>query len=123
MQQLKWDTSVMDLSKLLEMGADRPGLVERYLRQFADIVPGRIEKLELESAQQNRKAVRQIVHQMKPQLLFFGLPIPSGDFELLQDTSIPLSGDGLSQLVAKVIGLLQAALREINQLLQTHFTQ
>lgn len=89
----------------------------KYLLQFKELIPERCTQLKVALENNNRLIIRQILHKMSPQLQFFGI----------QDVAIPISRlecefevmeyHEIHDMVINIICKLDAALKEVNQLL------
>lgn len=98
-------------------GGDKKSTIN-YLRQFQELIPDRIEKLKENLNNKDRKGTRQILHQMSPQIQFFGIPdvvvhIKKLEFEY---KAIPI--EDLKSLVENIILKLKLALEDIDLILK-----
>lgn len=92
----------------------------KYLNQFKELIPERLDQLQSVVADQNRFEVRRIVHQMSPQIQFFGI---SGITPLIQQLELEyetISLEDLKAQVAQIIGILEKSLAEVSQLIDTY---
>ena len=95
--------------------------MRKYLDQFLDLIPQRVEELTGALKKDQRVLVRKILHKMSPQLEFFGI----------QDTMIPIRRlefeyetmlyNDLEMLVNGIIYKLDGALSDIERVIQTDF--
>ena len=118
---MHWNQQVLDLSNLIEIARGDNERMEKYLRQFQELIPGRIKKLQQSLSQEERKSIRQILHQMSPQLQFFGIPeviIHIRRLELEYET-MPIAD--LTKLVHNLVCRLNAASEEVENILVQHF--
>ena len=63
-------TKVIDLGSVIQIGRGDEQRVIRYLRQFIELIPSRLEQVESALEAGDRASVRQHLHQMSPQLQF-----------------------------------------------------
>lgn len=119
--EISWNSERINLERLMAMGQDRHGLVERYLRQFLELVPQRVESLELAIAQKEFESARLIIHQMKPQLHFFGLPIQWAALENIPNLIESKKHEVLIDLFKELKTTLNNSVLEVESLIQTHF--
>lgn len=118
---IKWNKDILDLSSLQELSRRNPDAFERYLRQFQELIPGRIEALAESLSAGERKRVRQILHKMSPQLQFFGVPDILEPIKRLEHEYETIDLGALQQLVELVVERLSAALLEVDHILDTYF--
>jgi HPt (histidine-containing phosphotransfer) domain-containing protein len=64
----------IDTTQLVQISRGDKDRMMKYLSQFEELIPQRIESLQERLGEEDRKGVRQILHQMSPQLQFFGVP-------------------------------------------------
>ncbi len=118
---IKWNKDILDLSSLQELSRRNPDAFERYLRQFQELIPGRIEALEESLSAGERKMVRQILHKMSPQLQFFGIPDVLAPIKRLEHEYETIELSDLQQLVEVVVERLSTAIVEVDNILDTYF--
>ncbi|GAB5408383.1 MAG: hypothetical protein BalsKO_07480 [Balneolaceae bacterium] len=118
---VEWDTNFIDPKNLIEISRGDPKRMLKYLLQFQELMPERIENLKLELLFNNRGKIRQILHSMSPQLQFFGIPeiiIPIQRLELEYET---MPTKELESIVENVLLKLEKALQEINLIIHQNF--
>jgi len=106
----------IDSTQLVQIARGDKERMLKYLTQFEELIPQRIEHLKERLAEEDRRSVRQILHQMSPQLQFFGIPDVVEPIQNLatQYETIPISE--LHELVLFIIHQLEHAMEEIQQL-------
>ena len=134
----KLSLSIIETEKLIAMNAERhktfinlENLVSiargdsdrmlKYLKQFQELIPERLEQLKDALAENDRKQTRQILHKMSPQLQFFGIQdvaFPIQRLEMEYET-MPLFE--LNALVNDIINKLEGAISEVTKTIQTGF--
>ena len=118
---IDWNTTHIDLQNLINISGGDQQKILNYLNQFQELIPPKVEKLKAGIQAENRLVVRKILHQVSPQLHFFGVPDvvdPIRRLELEYE-SIPIQD--LRLLVKDVVMKLQRAIEEINLILETNF--
>lgn len=93
----------------------------KYLRQFQELIPERIERLKERLQAEDRKVVRQILHQMSPQLEFFGIPEVTAPIRRLEYEYETIPLDQLKTLVNNILAQLDGACKEVKMILETNF--
>ena len=109
----------IDTSQLIQISRGDKERMRRYLEQFQELIPPRIDSLRDRLSESDRKGVRQILHQMSPQLQFFGVPevvVPIQRLALEYET-IPM--DELEKMVHFIIHQLNHASADIRSMLDT----
>jgi len=69
-----FNTQYINLQNLIAHSRGNQEKFEQYLRQFVELLPKRLDALAENAKSENRKLMRQQLHQMSPQLEFFGVP-------------------------------------------------
>jgi len=119
--EIKWDTASLDLQNLVSISRGDKGQVLKYLNQFQELVPERIKYLKTGMQEGDRRKIRQILHQMSPQLQFFGIPnvlTPIRRLELEYET---MSLEELEDLIDDILASLDRAMKEIEHVLKDYF--
>lgn len=109
--------SVIDLQNIITICRGDEGKMEKYLVQFIELIPERLEQLKLSLKDGDRIMIRQILHKMSPQIQFFGVQnittlIRRLEFEY---DSMPL--EELEVLLRKIFVKLEAAIDEVAKLI------
>ncbi|KAA3639748.1 MAG: hypothetical protein DWQ02_03185 [Bacteroidetes bacterium] len=114
---INWQTSYIDPENLIAISRGDDNRMIKYLRQFQELIPERIERLQECLVAEDRKMVRQTLHQMSPQLEFFGVPevIPPIRRLEYEYETIPL--EELKSLVKKILVQLDGACEEVKMIL------
>lgn len=116
-----WNANVINLTELIHISSGDKNRMLKYLQQFKELIPIRIENLRERLDAGDRKKIRQLLHQMSPQLQFFGIPnivIPLRRLELEYDT-MPMND--LNSLVGTIIIQLNLAIKEVDLILKEQF--
>ena len=119
---INWNSNFIDLQNLIDISRGDKNRTLKYLIQFQELIPERIENLKESLQEKDRKKTRQIVHKMSPQLKFFGIP----DIEVLilrlelEYTTMPL--EDLNSLVNDMLIKLESAVKEVDLILESNFT-
>ena len=111
--KLEWNTEYIDPKNLILISNGDSAKMVRYLRQFLELMPPRIQRLQDSLESEDRKMICQILHQMSPQLQFFGIPdvvIPIRRLEFEYE-SMPLQD--LISIVNELLLKLDGASKEV----------
>lgn len=119
--EIDWNTNYIDPQNLLNISRGDKNRMERYLRQFQELIPTRIDDLKKYQKNKDRKMIRQTLHQMSPQLQFFGIqgvvdPIRRLEFEY---QTIPL--EELKFLIDRILEKLDGACGEVDSIIEDNF--
>jgi len=111
----------VSLSNLQAISRGDPNRMLKYLNQFKELIPERLEQLKHALSKEDRKNIRQIVHKMSPQLQFFGIqdiiiPIQRLEFEY---ETIPYFE--LESIINDIIYKLEGAMSEVSKIIKTQF--
>ena len=118
---LQWNQELLDLTKLNEVTRGDSGRIKRYLNQFQELIPTRIGLMQEYLDTDNRNMIRQTVHQMSPQLHFFGLPGVSDSIERIEKEYVSMPMDELKELSFQLIHQLELAKAEIDRIVQENY--
>jgi len=112
-----YNTLHVDLINVLEISRGNELKKKKYLQQFIDLIPTRIEKLKQSLEAEDRVAVRKILHNMSPQLQFFKVEGVGGIIKKIEFEFHSMPMAELRQLTNQCIGKLTLALEEVNQII------
>jgi HPt (histidine-containing phosphotransfer) domain-containing protein len=118
---MHWNTKIINPQDLINISRGDHKIIHKYLLQFQELIPQRIDSLKESLKAEDRKQVRQLLHQMSPQIQFFGimdLVKPIRRLELDYET-MPL--EDLSTLVETVIIKLNLALNDVHLAITENF--
>lgn len=118
---MHWNTKIINPQDLINISRGENKIIHKYLLQFQELIPQRIESLKENLKAEDRKQIRQLLHQMSPQIQFFGivdLVKPIKRLELDYET-MPL--EELKTLVETVIIKLNLALNDVNLAIKENF--
>lgn len=118
---LKWNADYIDLNNLKTISRGDPEKALKYLNQFMDLIPQRIEHLKERLNAEDRKMTRQILHQMSPQLQFFGIPDVVEPIRRLEHEYETMPIDDLKSLVQEILLKLDGATKEIESVIKNSF--
>ncbi|MFK7776309.1 MAG: hypothetical protein AB8F94_29575 [Saprospiraceae bacterium] len=120
--EIEWNTNYIAPQNLINISRGDKNRMERYLRQFQELIPARVEDLKKHLNDNDRKMIRQTLHQMSPQLQFFGIqnvvvPIRRLEFEY---QTMPL--DDLEILINGILEKLDGACGEVDSIIEKNFS-
>ena len=118
---MHWNTKIINPQDLIKISRGDDKIILKYLLQFQELIPQRIDSLKESLKAEDRKQVRQLLHQMSPQIQFFGimdLVKPIRRLELDYET-MPL--EELNTLIETVIIKLDLAINDVNLAIKENF--
>ena len=118
---INWNTNHIDLQNLITISRGDKNRMLKYLNQFQELIPQRIESLKSSLEVEDRKTTRQILHQMSPQLQFFGIPDVVTPIRRLEHEYRTMPLEDLKSLVKDILLKLDGACKEIEQIIKDHF--
>jgi HPt (histidine-containing phosphotransfer) domain-containing protein len=118
---MEFSTSYIDLSNVKIISRGDSQRMEKYIRQFYELIPERLELLKKALLEEDRAQIRQITHKMAPQLQFFGVQQISIPIKRLELEYLSMSIKELHELVSGIIAKLEDAIAEISTILKLHF--
>ena len=114
-------TTHINLENLLAIARSSKEKMYIYLKQFSVLIRERSEKLRESLLSENRTAIRKILHNMSPQIQFFGVPgvVESIKKLELEYQSMPMPE--LKQLVEDILKKLNIALKEVEEIIKKNY--
>jgi hypothetical protein len=88
----------------------------KYLKQFSQLIPSRIEAIETCLNKNDRVQLRKEVHAAKPQILFFGISQVKSNIEKIEQESETMQADEMIKTVSQLSQGLRLALEEVNSI-------
>jgi hypothetical protein len=119
--KIQWNKNYLDLENLLHLSRGDNNQIMKYLNQFLELIPTRVESLKKNMEEGNRKMIRQILHQMSPQLQFFGIPEVIIPIRKLEHEYETIAMEDLKSLVNEILMKLDHATKEVTLILKKHF--
>ncbi|TNE60526.1 MAG: hypothetical protein EP344_07075 [Bacteroidetes bacterium] len=119
--EIKWDTTYIDPQNLISISRGDKTMMLKYLNQFQELIPLRIENLKASLAAEDRKMIRQILHQMSPQLQFFGIPGILTPIRRLEHEYETMPMEDLKNLINDILAKLAGATEEVELILKNNF--
>lgn len=116
-----WNTQHVDLENLLAISRGSSERMLKYLLQFKELIPLRIQSLKNSVEADERKMIRQILHQMFPQLQFFGISGILNPIRRLEHEYESMPKKELEELVLVILTKLEHANNEVNRIIETKF--
>ncbi len=118
---IHWNTTIVNPQELINISRGDKNRMLKYLYQFQALIPARIEALKESLMAEDRKKVRQILHQMTPQLQFFGIEDVISPIKKLELEYATMPFEDLSSLVDKILNKLNIALKDVDSILEDNF--
>jgi HPt (histidine-containing phosphotransfer) domain-containing protein len=119
--EIKWQTKYLDPQNLIEVSHGDERRLLKYLNRFQELIPQRIEKLQQSLEAEDRNSIRQTVHQMSPQLQFFGVLDIEATVRRLEFEYETLPLKELNSLVHDFLAKLEGVREEVNMILKLNF--
>lgn len=116
-----WNPDIIDLQNLISISRGDRKKALKYLHQFQELIPQRIVSLKGFLEQEDRKMIRQTLHQMSPQLQFFGIPGVVNPIQSLELEYQTLPINDLVKIVDDILIKLELATKEIDSVLTKSF--
>lgn len=118
---IHWNTTVINPIELIHISRGDKKILHKYLLQFKDLIPQRIESLKESLNAEDRKRVRQILHQMSPQLQFFGIQDIVQPIRRLEHEYETMPFEDLSNLAENILNKLNLAIKDVDYILKENF--
>lgn len=109
----------IDLNNVKTISRGDDARMLKYLNQFNILIPERIVQLQKALEEQDRLKIRQILHQMSPQIQFFGLLRVSSQIQRLELKYASITFEDLNTQVNQIITILKKSLAEVSQSIDT----
>jgi HPt (histidine-containing phosphotransfer) domain-containing protein len=118
---LHWNTTIINPEELIHISRGDVKVIFKYLKQFKELIPERILKLEESLENGDRKKIRQVLHQMSPQLQFFGIKDIIQPIRRLEHEYETMPYEDLRHLVQSVLIKLHLAIKDVDSILKENF--
>lgn len=118
---IKWNAKHIDPQYLIEVSHGDERRLLKYLNRFQELIPKRIEKLQQGLETEDRKMIRQTVHQMSPQLQFFGVLDTESIVRRLEFEHETIPFEQLKLLVKEFLDKLESVQREVAVIIKSNF--
>ena len=118
--ELNWNKEVLDLEKLHVVTRGNPEKLKQYLLQFVELIPVRTGMLRKYLKEEDRNMMRQTVHQVSPQLHYFGLKDVAQVIQTVEQEYTSLPMEQLKTLVLDLIHKMETAEQEVSRILENY---
>ena len=118
---IKWNPDHIDLNSIIEVSRGDNEKLKKYLLQFQELIPERMNILKECLEREERKLIRQTLHQMSPQLQVFGVPEVVAPIKRLEFEYESMPFEELRNLVEKILQRLNKANQEIQNVMEIYF--
>lgn len=115
-----WNQDIIDLQKLLLVTRGDRGKLRQYLVQFDELIPVRISLLRKYINAEDRKMIRQTVHQVSPQLHYFGIRDIQDLIRDIETEYTTMEIGDLKRKASELIDQMEASREEISRILATY---
>lgn len=116
-----WNTTIIDPQELIHISRGDKKIIHKYLLQFQELIPQRIASLAEGLGAEDRKMVRQLLHQMSPQLQFFGIKDIVQPIRRLEHEYETMPYTDLCALVDLILMKLNLAIKDVDLVLKENF--
>lgn len=116
-----WNTTIINPQELINISRGDKKIILKYLVQFQELIPQRLKSLEESLNSQDRKQIRQLLHQMSPQLQFFGIKDVENPIRRLEHEYKTMPIMDLVELVDNVLLKLNLAIKDVDSILKDNF--
>ncbi|PKG44113.1 hypothetical protein [Psychroflexus sp. MES1-P1E] len=118
---MHWNTKIINPKELINISRGDDKIIYKYLLQFQELIPQRINSLKEYLKAKDRKQVRQLLHQMSPQIQFFGIEDLVKPIQQLELDYATMPIEELNKLVEIVIIKLNLAINDVNLVIKENF--
>jgi len=118
---IKWDSTYVDLENLVGISRGNKERMLDYLNQFQELVPQRVQDLKRGLQDGDRKMICRVIHQMSPQMLFFGIPDVLESIQRLENEYQTMPFEELNSLTQDILAKLDGATAAVAGILKNHF--
>lgn len=118
---LIWNTTIVKPHELITISRGDKNRMLKYLYQFQALIPLRIVALKESLEENDRIKVRQLLHQMKPQIQFFGIDEVVQPINTLELEYAAMPMEELTELINNVVFKLKLALKDVDSILNENF--
>ncbi|MFT4771789.1 MAG: HPt (histidine-containing phosphotransfer) domain-containing protein [Cryomorphaceae bacterium] len=115
---IQWNAVVINPDELMRISRGNNKLMLKYLHQFQELIPGRILSLKTSLEANDRIRIRQLLHQMSPQLHFFGIHDIEQPIRRLEHEYESIPYEDLERLVNKILDKLGLAIKDVDSILK-----
>ena len=119
--EINWNSKYIDLKNLISIARGDKDRMLKYLNQFMELIPQRIENLNEYLLANDRKMIRQTLHRMSPQIQFFGIPDVVAPIRRLEHEYETMPLEELELLVKNILTNLDKAINEIESVINNNF--
>lgn len=116
---IDWNPQYFDLDNLVDVARGNQKILLRYLNQFVQLVPSRLQELNGCVQEEDRSGAREVLHAMIPQLEFFGVQGVVGPIRDLQDIYLDVEWGELEERVNEIAGDLELTCGEVEELINS----
>jgi len=119
--EIEWNPHHIGLETLIRFSRSDKNKMYKYLFQFQELIPLRVIRLKESLEDEDRKMIRQILHQMSPQLQFFEILNVAEPIRRLEYEYETMPIEDLKSLVNDILIKLDRAIKEIGKVLKNNF--
>lgn len=117
----EWNTHYISSQNIDKISRGKAKTTIKYLRQFQQLIPPKMKLLREGLAKEDRHTVRQILHNISPQLQFFDVPDVVPPIKQIASSYQIMDWDEMKEMVTEILDIIEHAEREVDQVLKTRF--
>ncbi len=114
---IECNKEVLDLQKLSVVTRGNSEKLRQYLVQFRELIPARVALMRQYMESEDRRMIRQTVHQVSPQLHYFGIRGIAPLIERVEMEYPFMPMDELKRTVSVLIEKMEMAKQEVSRIL------
>ena len=113
---MKKATSYIDLSRVEKLTKGDPVKMQRYLHQFLELIPEKIDELKTLQINENREKIRELIHHIGPHLVYFGVPEVNETLKFIESNINTIPFSELRIILNKLLFNINKAIEEISNI-------
>lgn len=111
------NTQFIDLKNVIDISRGDHQKLHKYLNQFVSLIPNRVDKLKFNLKKGDKPGVRKVLHNMAPQIQFFGVSEIETEITRVELELDKLTMEELNNIVDRIVDKLEKAISEVNSIL------
>ncbi len=111
----------IDLKNVVKISRGSNDKMYTYLKQFSELISERSKKVKESMVAEDRTAMLQILHNMSPQIQFFGIHDVAESLKRMEWDYKTISIDKLKPIVEDILQKLNDAVDEVENILDNNY--
>lgn len=117
----RWNTQYISSQNIDKISRGKSRIALKYLKQFQQLIPPKVNTLRKDLAKEDRQAVRQTLHNICPQLQFFEVPQVVPPIQRISKEFKTIPWPEMEEMVEEILDMMENAVGEVDQVLRTQF--